>query len=596
MENEIEQIMKPYFDIKEYMKNDPKSIENESSNIDQNLSKLREERLLVKKTLEARLDELRANAIADKKALELRLNNLKERKEREIEEFINGSKDAFYAGHVATIRKDLESAYKQKEEELEKQIADLEKVNADRQKDLEGQIRNLSRRSEEELDSMKQKAVVSSKTDFRSRAYIRKTVDIKEDIRKKLIAKQKELEFAISKEKLNFDSIMLELSQFKYIYDENHTPINASEWKALYQKSSDSSDKMNSLKANLNQLKQYLLETELTEEEIRVVMTAITPQEKEILQELEQQEKNETVDNFTVPENSKTIEPIEPIEPEKISNAGGPTQIEPEKISNENEPTQDSQTIEGPIPQLRSFNYDATDVAYNADSVTEPNYVEKGNKIEVDTRADLVKLIYNDVMKTIESTDTITLHDSKGDLKETERYIGINNEIKGSVDVGSMALPNGEYVNSDDFENALDKYINKSKGKTYVVKERNDKLRITNVERFKKALNNSSIIHLGKKVASKLAIRGREQTTVTSKVLGEVRGEAKQGQYISRNELIRNLNELFESKKITWLKDFATKIRNSVTKTPIKEENRSFQDVYSSSDYVIDDDFKLRRR
>ena len=581
MENEIEQIMKPYFDIKEYMKNDPKSIENESSNIDQNLSKLREERLLVKKTLEAKLDELRANAIADKKALELRLNNLKERKEREIEEFINGSKDAFYAGHVATIRKDLESAYKQKEEELEKQIADLEKVNADRQKDLEGQIRNLSRRSEEELDSMKQKAVVSSKTDFRSRAYIRKTVDIKEDIRKKLIAKQKELEFAISKEKLNFDSIMLELSQFKYIYDENHTPINASEWKALYQKSSDSSDKMNSLKANLNQLKQYLLETELTEEEIRVVMTAITPQEKEILRELEQQEKNETVDNFTVPENpiSKTIEPIEP-----------------EKISNENEPTQNSQTIEGPIPQLRSFNYDATDVAYNADSVTEPNYVEKGNKIEVDTRADLVKLIYNDVMKTIESTDTITLHDSKGDLKETERYIGINNEIKGSVDVGSMALPNGEYVNSDDFENALDKYINKSKGKTYVVKERNDKLRITNVEKFKKALNNSSIIHLGKKVASKLAIRGREQTTVTSKALGEVRGEAKQGQYISRNELIRNLNELFESKKFTWLKDFATKIKNSVTKAPIKEENRSFQDVYSSSDYVIDDDFKLIRR
>lgn len=581
MENEIEQIMKPYFDIKEYMKNDPKSIENESSNIDQNLSKLREERLLVKKTLEAKLDELRANAIADKKALELRLNNLKERKEKEIEEFINGSKDAFYAGHVATIRKDLESAYKQKEEELEKQIADLEKVNADRQKDLEGQIRNLSRRSEEELDSMKQKAVVSSKTDFRSRAYIRKTVDIKEDIRKKLIAKQKELEFAISKEKLNFDSIMLELSQFKYIYDENHTPINASEWKALYQKSSDSSDKMNSLKANLNQLKQYLLETELTEEEIRVVMTAITPQEKEILRELEQQEKNETVDNFTVPENpiSKTIEPIEP-----------------EKTSKESEPTQSSQTIEGSIPQLRSFNYDAADVAYNADLVTEPNYVEKGNKIEVDTRADLVKLIYNDVMKTIESTDTVTLHDSKGDLKETERYIGINNEIKGSVDVGSMALPNGEYVNSDDFENALDKYINKSKGKTYVVKERNDKLRITNVEKFKKALNNSSIIHLGKKVASKLAIRGREQTTVTSKALGEVRGEAKQGQYISRNELIRNLNELFESKKFTWLKDFATKIKNSVTKAPIKEENRSFQDVYSSSDYVIDDDFKLIRR
>lgn len=581
MENEIEQIMKPYFDIKEYMKNDPKSIENESSNIDQNLSKLREERLLVKKTLEAKLDELRANAIADKKSLELRLNSLKDRKEKEIEEFINGSKDAFYAGHVATIRKDLESAYKQKEEELEKQIADLEKVNSDRQKDLESQIRNLSRRSEEELDSMKQKKVVSSKTDFRSRAYIRKTVDIKEDIRKKLKAKQKELEFAISKEKLNFDSIMLELSQFKYIYDENHTPINASEWKALYQKSSDSSDKMNSLKANLNQLKQYLLETELTEEEIRVVMTAITPQEKEILQELEQQEKNETVDNFTVPENpiSKTIEPIEP-----------------EKLSNESEPMQDSQTIEGPIPQLRSFNYDATDVAYNADSVTEPNYVEKGNKIEVDTRADLVKLIYNDVMKTIESTDTVTLHDSKGDLSDAERYIGINNEIKGTVFVDNMALPNGEYVNSDDFENALDKYINKSKGKIYVVKERNDKLRITNVEKFKKALNNSSIIHLGKKVASKLAIRGREQTTVTSKALGEVRGEAKQGQYISRNELIRNLNELFESKKFTWLKDFATKIKNSVTKAPIKEENRSFKDVYSSSDYVIDDDFKLIRR
>ena len=57
-----------------------------------------------------------------------------------------------------------------------------------------------------------------------------------------------------------------------------------------------------------------------------------------------------------------------------------------------------------------------------------------------------------------------------------------------------------------------------------------------------------------------------------------------------------DLNELFESKKFTWLKDFATKIKNSVTKAPIKEENRSFKDVYSSSDYVIDDDFKLIRR
>lgn len=516
MKNEIEQMMQPYFDIKDIIKNDPKSIENESTNIEQNLSELREKRL------------------SEKRLLEARLNNLRENRDKEIEEFINGADSYFYAGHAATIRKDLELAYKEKEEELE------------------NQIKFLSRKSDEELNLTEQKNLVSSKTDFRSRAYIRKTINIKEDIRKKLIAKQKEIEIMLSKEKINFDNAMLDLSQFKYIYDESHNPTNASEWKNLYQKSSESSDKMVSLRNQLEQIKKYLKEMELTEEEIKIVMTSITPQEKAILQELDQHEKNETLE---------------------------PTP----------EPTPE------PIPRLREFNYNAADVSYNNDVVTEPKFIEKGNKIEVDTRADLVKLIYNDVMKTIESTDTITLHDSKGDLSDTERYIGINNEIKGTVDVGSMALPNGEYVNSEDFEDALDKYINKSKGKTYVVKERNDKLHMTNVEKFKKALNNSSIIHFGKKVASKFAIRGKEQSAVISKVLGEVNGEAKQGKYISRNELIRNLNELFEKKSTNWIKYFAVKLKDKVSQLN-KKEPEDFEDIYSSSDFIEDDEHKIRPR
>lgn len=523
MKNEIEQIMQPYFDIKDIIKNDPKSIENESTNIGQNLSELREKRL------------------SEKRLLEARLNKLRENRDKEIEEFINGTDSYFYAGHAATIRKDLELAYKDKEEELE------------------NQIKNLSKKSDEELNLTEQKNLVSSKTDFRSRAYIRKTINIKEDIRKKLIAKQKEIEIMLSKEKLNFDSAMLDLSQFKYTYDENYNPTNASEWKNLYQKSTDSSDKMTSLRNQLEQIKKYLKVTELTEEEIKIVMTSITPQEKAILQELEQQEKN------------KTIEPT-PIVSDPIGN---------------------SQTE--PTPQLREFNYNAADVSYNNDVVTEPDYVEKGNKIEVDTRADLVKLIYNDVMKTIESTDTVTLHDSKGDLGDAERYIGINNEIKGTVFVDDMALPNGEYVNSADFENALNKYVNKSKGKTYVVKERNDKLRMTNVEKFKKALNNSSILLFGKRVASKFAVRGREQAADQSRVLGEVRGEAKQGKYISRNELIRNLNELFEKKSANWIKNFAFKLKDKVSQLN-KKEPKVFEDIYSSSNFIEDDEHRIKPR
>lgn len=514
MEKEIEQIMMPYIEMKEKMENDPALSKNVSQDLNEKIAKLREDRLLEKKALMVRLERLRDN------------------RDQEIAEYISqGIQDGsdFFAGYASTVRKDLEQVYNEKEEALERQI------------------KELSKKTEEEILSMKQLNSLSTEPDYRKRVYIRNLVDVKNNLRKELFAKQKEINLALSRERINFDSSMLDLSQFKYEYDENHRPLNGNEWKALYEKGDAISSRINELKNSLKLIEKYLLETELTEEEIKVVMTAITPQEKAII------------------ESNSIVEP---------------------------EPTPVAE------PENDSFTYEEEDVVYREDPVSKPEYEEKGNKIKVDNRTDLVKLIYNDIMDTIENTDTVTLHDSAKNLKDTERYVGVNNEIKGSVDLDNIALPNGEYVNSEDFNAALDKYVEKNKGRTYVVKDKKDKLRITNVNEFKKALNNSSILYFGKKIASKLGIKAKEQNSNSSVNIGEMDADVKSGIYVSRNELIKNINTLFETKKITWLKDLASKFKKKleISSAPIKDDEENYEDIYSNSDIELNDDYVIKTK
>ena len=203
----IENIMKPYFDKKEKLNN---------SNVELNSAKLR-------------------------------LENLLNNKEREIEEYLSSDLvkgQTFYSGYEAMIRKDLENAYKEKEELLRKEILELER----------NKYKNVD---------------------------LREMVDLKGELRKQLFEKQRTLKNSLEEQQLLFKMTMLKLDNFKNQYNEQNQIINGDERRNLFDESNKIVDKINEIKNALEKTEEYLELTTLTSEEAAAVMRSMTPWEKE---------------------------------------------------------------------------------------------------------------------------------------------------------------------------------------------------------------------------------------------------------------------------------------------------------------------------
>ena len=137
--------------------------------------------------------EAAQNTLVQINTLKLRLERLLDNKEKEIQEYIDNNVNRntnFYSSYGTMIRKDLELAYKDREESLRKEIEALETKNRFNRVDL------------------------------------RELVEIKEEARKQLISQKKSLDLELQQQKINFDAVMLELSKFEYEYNDQNQVVN----------------------------------------------------------------------------------------------------------------------------------------------------------------------------------------------------------------------------------------------------------------------------------------------------------------------------------------------------------------------------------
>lgn len=545
MENSLErleQIMKPYFDKKEEIEALSNANSNEASEVKDEIAELRAKRKEERIKLELRLERLRAN------------------KDKEIEEYVL-SQPSFYAGYAATVRKDLEQAYKAQEE------------------DLMAEIKEFNKRTEDEIKAMENLKAINSRVNY-NRVYLREMIDLKNSLRKSLITEQKEISYALQREKINFDSVMLELSNFKYQYNDQHQVTNGLEWKELFEKSNQISNKMNELRNALKVVEEYLNLTELTEDEKAVAMSGLTNWEKE-----EYNRRNGINVETPITENINT-QKVEEIQPAEITEEVKelPVVEEPEK--------EQENTEEQELPKDDSLNNDDDIVidinpkvpkdlidTYTPLDIKSTVEEDQNNNLIVDNLDELSKLIYQDILKETESMSSIKLDPSSNPAMDNNYYFSSKDgsykkyNYDGIVSLDEeqpIALPNGEFINSNDINNALKNFYKKNKGQSVVVREINKTLTVSKkqIRKLKKALKQCSIVKLlqDKKISDTdvKIVYGKEYGKKTMVKIGNVSTPLPKGDYILKDELLVKFENIFTSKekKLEWLKKLSNRVRN----------------------------------
>ncbi len=448
-----------------------------------------------------KIREMKAKRIGKRKELEEELENLKLRRESAINDFKEKMSREIeeYIGNAQNSNSNFFASYGSM---LRK---DLEREYSFKLKELEDNFKD----QEEALVAEFAKLKVD----------LRELVEVKGSLRKQLISEQKRLNFELKQQQINFDSAMLKLDAFKYEYNAQQQVINGADWRAIYEESNKIADKIDEIRKALKKVEEYLNLTELTKEETAAVMRSMTPWEKE---EYDRRRGNDNSNVYS--ENKKEI-PIEPNE--------------------------DLVDIEDPVLS---------------------NYEEKDENTVVDDMENLLKTIYNDIVKEAMKLNSVKLNESK---TKDNLYISSKSgdeqyKENGMIDE-SVKLPCGEYVNMDDINQAVNNLYNKTKDRKYIVKETGKEYKISKstVEKLKNKLKKCSTIKLVKeKKVSKLDLLKIFGKKKANKVMNEVEMSTlkdvnvPEGDYINRNELIANLDNLFTTKKLEWLKKFSNTLKD----------------------------------
>ena len=172
MENNIEileNIMRPYFEKKEELKANEEQKKNEY------------------KELFYKIEDNKAEL----NFLEFRLQKLLDNKEEEIAMLSRSNSSYIY---VENIRKEIDSAYKEREESLRNEI-------------------DSAYRKKEEL-LIKQEEMLQNPNKFH-RVDIKEIINIKQDLRPKLYQERKRLDLELRQQQSNYDILMINLSNLK---------------------------------------------------------------------------------------------------------------------------------------------------------------------------------------------------------------------------------------------------------------------------------------------------------------------------------------------------------------------------------------------
>lgn len=618
----IENIMKPYFDKKKAIEEAPIALENEKTEYASNISNLKNERISRIKELEVELENLRVRN-------KITIEDYKEKMNREIEEYVSNAMNTnsnFFTNYGVILRKDLEQQYNERLKELEENLKEKEQSLID-------EIKSLKMVSAEEKNEQQELDFLNKKSSYR-RVDLRELVEIKDNLRKQLIAEQKILlskkaeydkkvnEYnqnleELKQYQLDFNKIMEKISNFKYQYDDQGLVINNDDFKKLCDESVLISEKIkvltnkltetskffevNDIEMGLNKIEEYLELTTLTSEEAAAVMRSMTPWEKEEYDRRKQAIILKTKENEKIDEQNEEEIEIPEIEIGEIEEEIETPEIEtPEEEIEETEMDTPEKDIE--VPEVENSNSDIIEI----DDPIISKYEENDGNIVVDNVGNLIKTIYNAVIEESQNLRTIKLNKSKGALAENEFYLSskenneeyeLNGATKFSND-DAVKLPSGEYLYEEDINKAINNFYKKNKGINYVVKEtdRNYKITKYNVEKLKRKLKKCSRVKLIKEnKISKfdlLKVFGKKKS---EKMLNEInisnlKGvKVPEGEYVNREDIVINMSNLFKTNEKNWLKSFSDSLKKKQ-----EERNRKRQE---EQDYIleIDDDYIIKK-
>lgn len=468
--------------------------------------------------------------LEEKRFIELRLERLRENKEQEIEQYISNVLSPNRPDFGYMIRRDLEQSYANKELELETRLNELDK------------------------EIKAQESKIPSEIDKFYRLDVREIVEIKQDLRKNLMAAKKELELKLEEVQVNSSIIMLKLSKFQHVYDENHRVLNGDEYKSLFDQSHSLVEVKYNLQNQLNKVNEYLELTELTKEEGNIIMMSMTPWEKE---------------EYDRRKNLNKVEEIENIETD-------------ENISEEVEEEISADEKEEEVEELPAEELEET----------------KENNDEFNGAKDLLETIFVDVMQCAKNLRSVKLDNRYLTTKDSE---GIEN--KQELDTESkIETPNGIYLNEKDLKKALDNYGKQSKGRTFKVKGIDKTFEITKktIKKVKKGLRDCAIVKLLrekklgsfdiKRVYGKL--KGEEYRKKAE--IGKVETTMPEGNYINIRDFSEKFKELLVEKGPTWIERLTKKLKNKAIKEQLYiTESSSKTKETSEKGLELDDDYKI---
>lgn len=500
----IEEIIKPYFDKK--------------SEID------KKGEMEIINQIPTQYDDLTQQRVF----LELRLEKLRDNKEAEIEEYVKNSvsnNPDFYVGYGAMIRKDLEQAYFDKEQELETQIKNINS-------ELEKVVNDINVQNERKINEAKEAKKFHN-------VDIKELIEIKSSLRKKLFKAKRELEFNFEETKLNFDNVMLKLSRHELVGEE---------YRRLFDQSNNLIEVKYNLEKQLKLVNEYLSMTELTQEEIKVSMMPLTSWEMD-----EYNRRRASISTL-----EETIKPeVEEITELQVES---PQTFEPEigevKSSIEELVTDEKNTSETE-KELYDFEPVIEDSLFNdeIEEQEEYNYEKPEGYEGYVPYLDFIDNVYKDVLASANNLRSIEIKD--GVISTESMEMELSEETVAS-------LPNGVYLSKKDIYSALDNYGKKNKGRTFTIDgiDKSFEVNTKTIRDVKKSLREYSIKKL--LVDNKLGfgdikrIYGKDQAEQYRPSIKELKRA-----YISLDEFAASLKKLFSEKSPSWLEKLSQAYYNA---------------------------------
>ena len=465
-----------------------------------------------------KLAELKKERNNQTRGLKLQLEKLRDNKEAEIEEYLKEVVPENPAQWPNPNYRDI-------------QKRDLENEYLAREKALQDEI---------------------NKTPDYTNVYLYELGEAQDEYRKIIYQAKEHLKFRIEEVELEFENVMHQMRGFKYEYDANHNVTNGKEYKALFDKSNAIKDKLAELRLDMQKLEEY---EKIVKTSPRVLLEVGGP---ETLQTLTPWEKDYYEKRKAEREKTSAPTPVPAPTPEPTP---APTPTAPVKPT---DPKKDPKDPTAPVKPT--------------DPKKDPKPVPVSEDLAdviVDNSNALINQVYEDIMSGVDGIQTIKLSPRKDATKRTLSTV-IDGEVLPQkvidLKVGEeeIVLPNGEYVNRKDFNKALQDYYKKNKGKTYYVKETDEKLSLSKkaLRKLKRTFKLCSIIELlknkkitetdvrrviGKENAYKNGIPSMYAELSSNLRLGEY-DYVDNGEYVSVSDVKENLEQLFSEKRNGWLK------------------------------------------